>query len=290
MNNSSIYTHEWMNGFATAMRYMGAKVPAPYAASYYFRNDDTHKLLDAIKQTIEKDLGLIADSIYSKSRKQQTVFLRSCAWIIYHEISGATQVQTAEAFGCSRSRCTYVNMRRSAMSLMDAYPEYRKQFQILKSGVMLRYMRSNAAMQKQFEDLGLPSGTLWSTVNIPGTHPTGTARSLAGDELPTYEQARELLDHCTITYDITRMFFNAQGPNGKSIAIPADGFTRNGIHNPRNRSAALLLAPDGGNPVPDGTVSYLYLHHKGEIFSEIKTVRDTSMELSVRKVAQSCAK
>ena len=282
MQNSNIYTTEWMNGFATAMRYMGADIPAPYAAPYYF--DDRDSLLNAIEDTIREDLGFSPECIYSRSRKQQTVFLRSCAWSIYQEISGSTQQQTAAAFGQSHNRSTYVNMKRSALALKDAYPEYRKQFQIMKSGVMIRYIKSNAALQADYIDLGLPSGTLWSAANIGGTHHTDTAHALVGDAIPTTSQAQELLDLCTISYNHARLAFHVDGPNGKTIVIPADGYEKNGVKNLRTTCAALLLRPDEGTLLPEGTITYLFLRHEGKIYKQVKIVQDSTLELSVRKV------
>lgn len=281
MQNSAIYTQDWINGFATAMRCLGADIPVPYSVSSYFNDKDT--LLEAIEHTIREDLGIRPEDIYTRSRKQQTVFLRSCAWTLYQEISGATQEQTAEAFGCSHNRSTFVNMRRSAFALIDAYPKYRKQFQVLKSGVMLRYINSNADLQKPYADLGLPSGTLWNTVNAGGLHPAEIARRLGGDGLPTCRQAQELIENCTIGYEHARLAFIVKGPNGNTIAVPADGFTKGGATYAKDICAALLLRPDDGEEHPQDTVSYLFFHHKGKTITEIKTIQGQSLELSVRK-------
>lgn len=281
MQNSTIYTQDWINGFATAMRCMGVDIPVPYSVSSYFKDNDT--LLEAIEETIREDLGLNPGAIYTRSRKQQTVFLRSCAWALYQEISGATQEQTAEAFESSHNRSTFVNMKRSAFALINAYPRYKKQFQVLKSGVMLRYINSNADLQKPYADLGLPSGTLWNTMNAGGLHPADIARRLGGDELPTCRQAQELLDHCTVNYDHAHLAFVIEGPNGNSIAVPADGFAKGGATYKTIICAALLLRPDEGEEDPQETVSYLFFHHKGKTSSEIKTVHGLSLELSVRK-------
>lgn len=77
----------------------------------------------------------------------------------------------------------------------------------------------------QYVDLGLPSGTLWSSENHPNQyeHP-----SVWGDlewmynSLPTVEQFHELIDNCSWRW--TGNGCKVTGKNGNSIFLPAEGF------------------------------------------------------------------
>lgn len=75
---------------------------------------------------------------------------------------------------------------------------------------------------QDFVDLGLPSGTLWSTRNEGGDFYTyEQALAQFGNSLPTREQMEELKDSCTWTW--TGKGYKVVGPNGKSIVLPAVG-------------------------------------------------------------------
>ena len=76
----------------------------------------------------------------------------------------------------------------------------------------------------QYLDLGLPSGTLWPSVNEGGDSTFYTydeAIRNFGNKLPTKEQLQELNDKCTWTW--TGSGYKVVGPNGNSIYLPAAG-------------------------------------------------------------------
>ena len=71
---------------------------------------------------------------------------------------------------------------------------------------------------KGYVDLGLPSGTLWKERFEPGSFDYLGAKDRFGDELPTVEQARELVNNCTAT--ITNYGCVLTGPNGNTLTLP----------------------------------------------------------------------
>lgn len=76
---------------------------------------------------------------------------------------------------------------------------------------------------QDYVDLGLPSGTLWSTRNEEGGFYTyEQALTKFGNSLPTREQMEELKTSCTWTW--TGKGYKVVGPNGKFIVLPAAGF------------------------------------------------------------------
>ena len=84
-----------------------------------------------------------------------------------------------------------------------------------------------------FIDLGLPSGTLWASSNVPGRMSWEKAVSEYGEFLPTLEQFEELRKHCTVR--IFRGLFRKNGcacftgPNGKNVRFPNLGRVTGGI-------------------------------------------------------------
>ena len=80
---------------------------------------------------------------------------------------------------------------------------------------------------QDYVDLGLPSGTLWSTRNEEGGFYTyEQALTKFGNSLPTREQMEELKTSCTWTW--TGKGYKVVGPNGKFIMLPAEGFQKCG--------------------------------------------------------------
>ena len=55
---------------------------------------------------------------------------------------------------------------------------------------------SASAQQMEYVDFGLPSGTLWKSVDEPGLYTYDEATSKFGDQLPTNEQMEELKKEC----------------------------------------------------------------------------------------------
>ena len=81
-----------------------------------------------------------------------------------------------------------------------------------------------ACDNRQYVDLGLPSGTLWRDENEGGDYARYTydeAVSKFGNKLPTKEQLEELKNQCTWTW--TGSGYKVVGPNGNSIYLPAAG-------------------------------------------------------------------
>ena len=84
----------------------------------------------------------------------------------------------------------------------------------------------------EYVDLGLPSGTLWATMNVGASSATdeGTEYNTTADAqdfgwgtawvLPTEEQWTELYDNCTVTMTATGFQFKSKN-NSKTITFPA---------------------------------------------------------------------
>ena len=72
-----------------------------------------------------------------------------------------------------------------------------------------------------YVDLGLPSGTLWKTINENGFYDYHTAVRQFSSQLPTEKQLEELKSDCQWTWDGSG--YEVTGPNGKSINLPASG-------------------------------------------------------------------
>lgn len=78
-----------------------------------------------------------------------------------------------------------------------------------------------------YVDLGLPSGTKWSSVNATEKsnvfYTYEEAVSTFGDKLPTKEQFEELRDNC-IWAQLDDGSFKVTGTNGNSVVFPAVGY------------------------------------------------------------------
>ena len=74
----------------------------------------------------------------------------------------------------------------------------------------------------KYIDLGLPSGTLWADTNEEGYYTFDEAVSKYGGNLPTYEQFKDLKDHCQLEW--TGNGYEITGPNGNTMVLPAAGF------------------------------------------------------------------
>ena len=77
----------------------------------------------------------------------------------------------------------------------------------------------------EYIDLGLPSGTLWKSVNEDGYYTFDEAVEKFNSQLPSKEQWEELNDKCT--WEWKGAGYEVTGPNGKSIFLPAAGFRYN---------------------------------------------------------------
>ena len=78
------------------------------------------------------------------------------------------------------------------------------------------------AQDREFVDLGLPSGTQWSTVNETRLHSYLAAVNIYGDRVPTREQWAELRKECKWKWTVNG--YKVTGPNGNYIILTADGF------------------------------------------------------------------
>lgn len=80
-----------------------------------------------------------------------------------------------------------------------------------------------------YVDLGLPSGTQWKYVNERGKRGeerftyTDARDRFGGGNIPTREQWIELRERCKWTWNGSG--YKVTGPNGKSITLPADGWS-----------------------------------------------------------------
>ena len=75
-----------------------------------------------------------------------------------------------------------------------------------------------------YMDLGLPSGTLWKTVNEKGFYDYESAMEKFGTSLPTKAQLQELKHECTWVWNSAKKGFDIEGSNGNSIFLPAAGY------------------------------------------------------------------
>lgn len=81
---------------------------------------------------------------------------------------------------------------------------------------------NSSQQQKDYVDLGLPSGTLWKDQNESGGFYTyDQAMAKFGNSLPTKEQLEELKDACRWTWNGSG--YKVEGPSGESIVLPLVG-------------------------------------------------------------------
>lgn len=74
----------------------------------------------------------------------------------------------------------------------------------------------------EYVDLGLPSGTLWKSVNEEGHYTFDEAIKKFSCQLPIKGQWKELVDECK--WEWKGNGYDVIGPNGNMIYLPADGF------------------------------------------------------------------
>ncbi len=77
-----------------------------------------------------------------------------------------------------------------------------------------------------FIDLGLPSGRLWATENVPGFYTFAEAVDTFGELLPNDSAMVELIEECKCAWNDEKKGLDITGPNGNSIFLPAAGYTR----------------------------------------------------------------
>ena len=78
------------------------------------------------------------------------------------------------------------------------------------------------AIADEYIDLGLPSGTLWKSVNEEGYYTYNEAVEKFQSRLPQKYQCEELAEKCK--WEWKDNGYKVTGPNGKSIFFPAAGF------------------------------------------------------------------
>ncbi|MBO7234891.1 MAG: hypothetical protein J6V13_07905 [Paludibacteraceae bacterium] len=99
----------------------------------------------------------------------------------------------------------------------------------LSDKTIAEQLKIESYLAQGYVDLGLPSGTLWKNSNEGGDNARYTydeAVSKFGNNLPTYQQLRELKDKCTWTWIDIGGGCRVTGPNGNSITLPAAGNRR----------------------------------------------------------------
>lgn len=93
-----------------------------------------------------------------------------------------------------------------------------------------------------YVDLGLPSGTLWKKENEDGgLYGYNKALARFGDNLPTEEQFRELIDTCQWVWLGLDKGYKVIGPSGEYVTFPTQGYISWGIKN-RPRSMGWYLS------------------------------------------------
>jgi len=80
--------------------------------------------------------------------------------------------------------------------------------------------KSNIKLNYGYIDLGLPSRTLWKSIN-EDMYDWEEAMSTYGNNLPSQGQWEELKDYCKWTWN--GKGYNVTGANGNSIVLPAEG-------------------------------------------------------------------
>ena len=76
-------------------------------------------------------------------------------------------------------------------------------------------------------NLGLPSGTLWSDANEEGYFDFDTAKEKFGDNLPSIELWKELMENCKWIWNAEKKGYDVIGKNGNSIFLSANGYQSN---------------------------------------------------------------
>ena len=79
-----------------------------------------------------------------------------------------------------------------------------------------------AVVENVYVDLGLPSGTLWRSMNEQGLLNFKTAKQKYKKNLPSVKQWKELKKYCV--WEWTGKGYQVTGPNGSTIYMPAEGY------------------------------------------------------------------
>ena len=80
------------------------------------------------------------------------------------------------------------------------------------AGILSLKSQSRTINGVRFEDLSLPSGTLWSSCSIDCVYP-----DTIDINIPTIDQWKELAAYCKFFRDSKYARYNIVGPNGKEI-------------------------------------------------------------------------
>lgn len=78
-------------------------------------------------------------------------------------------------------------------------------------------------IEKNYIDLGLPSGTLWCDTNKKGYYNWNDAVKKFGDNMPKLTDFAELYDYCKWEWNEDKKGMVVTGPNGNKIFLPASG-------------------------------------------------------------------
>lgn len=79
------------------------------------------------------------------------------------------------------------------------------------------------AIERNWIDLGLPSGTLWCEINETGYYTYKEAKKNFSKSLPNIIDFAELVHYCSWKWDNEKEGMVVTGPNSNSIFFPAPG-------------------------------------------------------------------
>ena len=133
-----------------------------------------------------------------------------------------------------------------------------------------------------FVDLGLPSGTLWAEENAEGFFTFDDAVAEFGDSLPSARHMAELYECCVWIWDGERKGYEATGPNGNAIFLPAAGYRS------RNSSEVSCVGNEGNYwcAVPNSAALGRYLYFNSGVVYPLGN-DDRAHGFSVRAVRES---
>lgn len=87
--------------------------------------------------------------------------------------------------------------------------------------------RIKSEPEREYIDLGLPSGTLWAAENEKGFYSFDEANEKFGDMMPSSDNFVELVRECYHKWDDVRKGIEFLSPyNGKKLFFPASGYRR----------------------------------------------------------------
>ena len=94
--------------------------------------------------------------------------------------------------------------------------------------ILVFVLGGKGSENKDYVDLGLPSGTQWKLDNESGYYTYEEAMDKFAGQLPTKGQIEELLNYCSWQWgsDGRSMGYFVAGHNGNAIFIPAEGIIR----------------------------------------------------------------